>query len=93
MTTPPDPQTVVRSRAYLILLILAAVIGAPISAVAFGFLALLSKLQGWIFTSLPHGLGFHSEPLWWPIPPPLLAGLLTGVALRWLPGTGGLLPR
>jgi len=31
--------------------------------VAWGFLALVSKLRGWIFTSLPHGLGFHTEPL------------------------------
>jgi len=31
--------------------------------VAWGFLALVSKLRGWIFTSLPQGLGFHTEPL------------------------------
>ena len=55
------------------LLVLAAVVGVPVSAVAWGFLALVSKLQGWIFTSLPHGLGFQTEPLWWPIPPLLLA--------------------
>jgi H+/Cl- antiporter ClcA len=85
----PDPQVVMRSRAYGMLLVLAAVIGVPVSAVAFGFLALVSKLQGWIFTSLPHGLGFHSEPLWWPIPPLVLSGLLTVLAIRYLPGTGG----
>jgi H+/Cl- antiporter ClcA len=84
-----DPQVVMRSRAYGMLLVLAAVIGVPISAVAWGFLALVSKLQGWIFTSLPHGLGFHSEPLWWPIPPLVLSGLLTALAIRYLPGTGG----
>lgn len=87
--SPPDPQALVRSRAYLSLLGLAAVIGVPVSAVAWGFLALVSKLQGWVFTSLPHGLGFHTEPLWWPIPPLLLAGLLTVLAIRYLPGTGG----
>jgi len=86
---PPDPQVVMRSRAYGMLLVLAALIGVPVSAVAFGFLALVSKLQGWIFTSLPHGLGFHSEPLWWPIPPLVLSGLLTALAIRYLPGTGG----
>jgi H+/Cl- antiporter ClcA len=89
MTTPPDPLVLLRSRPYLALLVLAAVVGVPVSAVAWGFLALVSKLQGWIFTSLPHGLGFHSEPLWWPIPPLLLAGLLTALAIRYLPGTGG----
>ena len=30
------------------LLVLAAVVGVPVSAVAWGFLALVSKLQGWI---------------------------------------------
>jgi len=89
MTTPPDPLALLRSRAYVVLLVLAAVIGVPISAAAWGFLALVSKLQGWIFTSLPHGLGFHTEPLWWPIPPLILSGLLTALAIQYLPGTGG----
>src|SRR5262249_13231113 len=68
---------------------LAGIIGVPVSAAAFGFLALVSKLQGWIFTSLPRGLGFHEEPLWWPILPLVLAGVLTALAIRYLPGTGG----
>ncbi|MGH3170012.1 MAG: hypothetical protein ACRDN0_29535 [Trebonia sp.] len=86
---PRDPQALLRSRAYCVLLVLAAVVGVFVSAVAFGFLALVSQLQGWIFTDLPHGLGFHQEPLWWPIPPLVLAGLLTALAIRYLPGTGG----
>ena len=85
----PDPKALLRSRPYVVLLVLAAVIGVPISAVAWGFLALVSKLQGWIFTSLPHGLGFHGEPPWWPLLPLLLSGLLTAAAIRYLPGTGG----
>jgi H+/Cl- antiporter ClcA len=89
VTTPPDPLALLRSRSYLVLLVLAAIIGVPISAVAYFFLALVTKLQGWIFTSLPHGLGFHSEPLWWPILPLALAGLLVGLTIRYLPGTGG----
>ena len=88
-TPPPDPQALLRSRPYVVLLVLAAVIGVPVSAVAWGFLALVSKLQGWIFTSLPHGLGFHTEPLWWPIPPLVLAGFLVALTIRYLPGTGG----
>jgi H+/Cl- antiporter ClcA len=89
MTTPPDPQALLRSRAYVALLVLAAIVGVPISAAAWGFLALVSKLQGWIFTSLPKALGFHGEPLWWPIPPLVLAGLLVALTIRYLPGTGG----
>ncbi|HTS95834.1 MAG TPA: chloride channel protein [Streptosporangiaceae bacterium] len=89
MTSPPDPLALLRSRSYLVLLALAAVIGVPISAVAYGFLALTSKMQGWVFSSLPHALGFHGEPLWWPVPPLVLAGLLVALTIRYLPGTGG----
>ena len=90
MTTPtPDPAALLRSRNYLRLLLLAAIIGAPISAVAYGFLALVAKLQTWIFTDLPSGLGFGGEPLWWPIPPLVLAGVLVALTIRHLPGTGG----
>jgi H+/Cl- antiporter ClcA len=78
-----------RSRSYLMLLAVAAIIGVPVSALAFGFLALVSHLQGWIFTSLPKGLGFHGEPLWWPLPTLALAGVLVALAIRFLPGTGG----
>ena len=67
VTTPSDPLAVLRSRSYLVLLVLAAIIGVVVSAAAYFFLALVSKLQGWIFTSLPSGLGFHSAPAWWPI--------------------------
>jgi H+/Cl- antiporter ClcA len=87
--TPPDPIALLRSRSYLALLVLAAIIGVPVSAAAYFFLALVSKLQGWIFTDLPKDLGFHSEPLWWPIPPLLLAGVLVSLTIRYLPGRGG----
>jgi H+/Cl- antiporter ClcA len=89
MTTPSDALALLRSRSYVALLALAAIIGVPVSAAAYFFLALVSKLQGWIFTDLPKGLGFHAEPLWWPIPPLMLAGLLAALAIRYLPGRGG----
>ena len=89
MTTPPDPLALLRSRSYVALLLLAGIVGVPISAAAYFFLALVSKLQVWIFTDLPKGLGFHGEPLWWPIPPLVLAGLLVALTIRYLPGKGG----
>ncbi len=89
MTTPPDPLALLRSRSYVALLVLAAIIGAPVSAAAYFFLALVSKLQRWVFTSLPTALGFHGEPLWWPIPPLVLAGVLVALTIRYLPGSGG----
>jgi H+/Cl- antiporter ClcA len=89
MAAPADPLALLRSRSYVALLVLAAIIGVPVSAAAYFFLALVSKLQGWIFTDLPKALGFHGEPLWWPIPPLVLAGLLVALTIRYLPGKGG----
>ena len=92
MTTPSDPLARLRTRSYLVLLALAALIGVLVSAAAYFFLALVSRLQGWIFADLPRGLGFHGEPLWWPVPPLVLAGVLVTLAIRYLPGTGGRSP-
>jgi len=89
---PPDPVALLRSRSYLRLLILAAILGVPISAAAYGFLALVSYLQKEIFTHLPHGLGFSSEPVWWPLPVLAVGGVLAALAIRYLPGRGGASP-
>ena len=86
---PPDPMALLRSRSYLRLLVLAAILGVPISAAAYGFLALVSYLQEEIFTHLPHGLGFSTEPVWWPLPVLVVGGVLAGLAIRYLPGKGG----
>ena len=63
-----------RSRSYLGLLVLAAIVGVLVSAVAYGFLALVDYLQKEIFTHLPHGLGYRAEPAWWPLPVCFSAG-------------------
>jgi chloride channel protein, CIC family len=89
---PSDPRTLLRSRSYLQLLVIAAALGVPVSAAAYGFLALVNYLQPEIFTHLPHGLGFQSEPLWWPLPVLAVGGVLTGLAIQYLPGTGGAHP-
>jgi H+/Cl- antiporter ClcA len=85
----PDPAALLRSRRYVGLLILAAILGVPISAAAYGFLALVSGLQEWLFTDLPGALGFDGTPLWWPLPLLALAGVLVGLTIRYLPGRGG----
>jgi H+/Cl- antiporter ClcA len=78
-----------RSRAYLRLLVIAAVLGVPISALAWGYLALVSKLQHWLFTSLPSDLGFRTAPEWWPFPLLFAGGILVAVSITYLPGPGG----
>jgi H+/Cl- antiporter ClcA len=85
----PDPMAMLRSRAYVKLLVLAALIGIPVSAVAYGFLKAVAELQGWFFHSLPVQLGFQGPPAWWPLPLLGVAGLLVSSIIRYLPGTGG----
>ncbi|RJQ87277.1 chloride channel protein [Amycolatopsis panacis] len=79
----------VRSRKYVGLLLLSALLGAPVAAVAYGFLALVNYLQPALFIRLPVGMGFHTAPAWWPVPLLAMAGLFVALAIRYLPGTGG----
>jgi H+/Cl- antiporter ClcA len=85
---PVDPLAVLRSRSYLGLLVLAAILGVPISAAAYFFLQLVAHLQRWVFTDLPQAIGLGA-PVWWPLLPLALAGLLVGLTVRHLPGGGG----
>ena len=71
------------------MLVIAALLGVPVSATAYGFLALVSYLQSELFTHLPHALGYSSAPGWWPLPVVVAGALLVAVAIRTLPGGGG----
>jgi H+/Cl- antiporter ClcA len=85
----PDPAAVLRSRSYVGLLALAAILGVPVSAAAYGFLALVAGLQEWLFSDLPEALGLGGAPWWWPLPLLALAGVLVALTIRYLPGRGG----
>jgi chloride channel protein, CIC family len=87
--TSSDPRDVLRTPGYLRLLLLAAIIGAPIAAGAYGFLWAIDELQEWLYTDLPRDVGFDGQPSWWPLPLLALAGLLVGLTIRYLPGRGG----
>jgi H+/Cl- antiporter ClcA len=91
MTAPGDVIALLRSRSYLVLLVFAGILGAPIAAVAYWFLYLVADLQKWVYQPpyLLKWLGFHGEPIWWPIPVVGVAGVLVGLTIRYLPGRGG----
>jgi H+/Cl- antiporter ClcA len=88
-TAPADPGTLLRSPQYVGLLVLAAVLGVPISVAAYYFLQLVTYLQRAVFADLPKGLGFATPPAWWPLPVLVLSGLLVGLTIRQVPGRGG----
>ena len=92
MTSPPaapDPQALLRSPEYLRLLLLAAIIGVPVSVASYGFLEVVDALQTAFFKDIPHDLGFNNTPTWWPVPLLALAGLLVALSITYLPGIGG----
>lgn len=88
---PPamDPSQVIRSKQYLIALVLAAILGIPISGAAYGFLALVGAIQDSLFDDLPQQLFTGGVPAWWPVPWLALCGVLTGLTIRHLPGNCG----
>src|SRR4051812_23160828 len=89
---PTDPLAVLRTRAYAKLLLLAALVGVPVSAIAYGFLKLVAWLQHTFFVTVPKDLGFDAAPMWWPLPLLAIGGVLVALAITRLPGTGGHAP-
>jgi H+/Cl- antiporter ClcA len=87
-----DPLAVMRSRSYVVLLVLAVALGAPIAFAAYWFLKLTDLVQHWTFVDLPRAVGFATQPTWWPVLPLAAAGLVVGLAIRYLPGQGGASP-
>jgi H+/Cl- antiporter ClcA len=89
---PDDPMEVVRSPQYLGLLVTAVIVGIPVSAAAYSFLWAVKHVQHWSFETLPATLGFDAVPAWWPLPFLAVGGLITGVAIAYMPGRGGHAP-
>jgi len=90
--TGADLMAVLSSRGYRGLLVVSAVIGVPVALVAWGFLVITHELENAVWTSLPKSLGM-SQPTWWyGLIVLAVAGLLVGVTISKLPGTGGHIP-
>jgi H+/Cl- antiporter ClcA len=86
---PDDPMAVLRSGRYLGLLVIAAVLGVPISAAAYYFLWAVNHGHQWLFEALPTALGFEMVPPWWPLPVLAVGGLIAGAVIGYMPGRGG----
>ena len=90
----PDPtvHTALHSKGYLALLLVSALIGIPLSLIAFAFLVVVHELEHVVWETLPEALGHDDVPAWWPILALGLAGVLVAMAVKHLPGHGGHVP-
>ena len=88
-SSPPDPDSLLRSKDYRVLLVLAAVIGVVVSLASWGYLELIHYLQEWLYKDLPSGLGLSPVPTWWPLPVLAVASVPIAFALARMPGSGG----
>jgi H+/Cl- antiporter ClcA len=91
--TAEQADATIASRRYVILLIIVSVVGVVVSLAAWCFLEGTYQLQQEFYVHLPHALGYNSgPPKWWPLPVLVLGALVTGLAIRHLPGDGGHIP-
>jgi hypothetical protein len=67
--TAEQAEATMRSKQYVVLMTVAAVIGVIVSVVSWGFLELIYQIQRELYTHLPHAVGYHNgPPLWWSLP-------------------------
>ncbi|MGW7363437.1 chloride channel protein [Streptomyces sp. NPDC054841] len=85
-------RELLRSRAYRRALVLCALIGIPVSLVAFWFLVALHQLEHLMWAHLPEALGLGTPPWWWPLVLLPVAGLVVSLVVTRLPGAGGHVP-
>ena len=86
---PLDPEAMLRSRNFVVLLVFAAIVGVFVSLASWGFLELVHQIQLGVFSDLPDALGYDTMPTWWPIPVLVLAGIPVAFAIVKLPGERG----
>ncbi len=91
--SPEQVEATIQSRAFLVLLFVAAIVGVVVSLAAWCFLELVNQIQRGVYVHLPSDVGYHGgPPIWWSLPVLALAGLMVAFAIERLPGEGGHIP-
>jgi chloride channel protein, CIC family len=86
-------DALLRSRRFLVLLVIVSIVGVVVSLAAWCFLEGVFQIQEELYTHLPHALGYQSgPPKWWPLPILAIGALLVALAITRLPGNGGHVP-
>ena len=81
-----------RRPGYLKGLVFCAIIGIPVSLIAFWFLAGIHALEHVIWVTWPHDLGHHDPPWWWSLPMAVVPAVGVMLTVRYFPGRGGHVP-
>jgi H+/Cl- antiporter ClcA len=88
-----DPNSTLLSKGFVVLLLIASVVGVLVSLAAWCFVELVYQIHRELYTHLPSAVGYqHGPPLWWSLPILAIAGLITAFAIVRLPGNGGHIP-
>ena len=91
--SPEQVEATIKSRSFLVLLAIAAIVGVVVSLAAWCFLELVNQIQRGVFVHLPSDFGYHSGELpWWSLPVLAIAGVIVAFAIVRLPGRGGHIP-
>ena len=91
--SPEQVDATIESRRFIVLLVVAAIVGVVVSLAAWCFLELVNQIQRGVFVHLPSDLGYHTGELpWWSLPVLAIAGLIVAFAIVRLPGNGGHIP-
>ena len=91
--TPEQLTDTMRSRSFVVLLVVVAIVGVVVSLAAWCFLELTYQIQQELYTHLPHALGYdNGAPVWWSLPVLAIAGVIVALAIKRLPGNGGHIP-
>ena len=92
MEEDQNPIALMRSRKFIGLLAIAAVVGLVAAVAAFAFLEVIYLITQGVYDELPEALGFDSTPVWWSLPFLVISAYTVAWAIVRLPGTGGHIP-
>src|SRR5437763_13187960 len=91
--TAEQADETMRSRPYVLLLVIVAVVGVVVSFATWGFLELIHQITQELYTHLPNALGYaHRPPVGWPLRILGIAGVIVADAITHLPGNRGHIP-
>lgn len=91
--TTEEADALIRSRPYVGLLVLSAIVGVVVSLAAWCFLEGTVQLQRLLLTHLPDAVGIDGElPLWYLMAVLGTAGVIVAFAVARMPGRGGHVP-